>query len=369
MYAIGFQEIVDLNAMNVALDNSRTIQRQQFWQEKIAECLASTGINFQLISSRAMVGLLLCIYVQEKSVTSVRDVRGTSLGVGIMGMMGNKGGVCIRLSLYDSSLCFVCSHLAAHRENVTGRNNDFKNIYEKSLFTADGVFDDSDLNADLVMTKPKLGSSCHIGKDLSVSSHEFVFWLGDLNYRIDDDLSIDEIFDKISKGDFVFLREKDQLNLERKKGNVFQSFNEGELNFPPTYKYQPGTDDYEARPEKKKRAPAWCDRVLWRTSSDVSSEAVRLLSYRRSNLQPSDHKPVSALFDCDFRSIIFEKEDEAYHGLVNTYEFWRNDQTPSISVSQTTINVGKVRYEVHFNRKECEYSIIDESCRFQSRSR
>jgi phosphatidylinositol-bisphosphatase len=34
----------------------------------------------------------------------------------------------------------------------------------------------------------------------------------------------------------------DQLNLERKEGRAFVGFEEGVINFAPTYKYQPGTD-------------------------------------------------------------------------------------------------------------------------------
>jgi phosphatidylinositol-bisphosphatase len=44
---------------------------------------------------------------------------------------------------------------------------------------------------------------------------------------------------------------------------LFLDFEEGPLTFKPTYKYQPGTDLYEQRPDKKLRAPAWCDRILW----------------------------------------------------------------------------------------------------------
>lgn len=41
-------------------------------------------------------------------------------------MMGNKGGVGIRMRINDSTVCFVCSHLAAHREKVAERNADYR---------------------------------------------------------------------------------------------------------------------------------------------------------------------------------------------------------------------------------------------------
>ena len=49
-------------------------------------------------------------------------------------MIGNKGGASIRFRFYDSTMCFVCSHLAAHRGNVSGRNADFHNIVDKTVF-------------------------------------------------------------------------------------------------------------------------------------------------------------------------------------------------------------------------------------------
>lgn len=54
-----------------------------------------------------------------------------------MGVMGNKGAVLVRLSLYDSTLCFVCAHMAAKRANVQGRNSDFWSILAKTSFTGD----------------------------------------------------------------------------------------------------------------------------------------------------------------------------------------------------------------------------------------
>lgn len=37
-------------------------------------------------------------------------------------LQGNKGGVAVRLRLLDTTICFVCTHLAAHTEDVEGRN-------------------------------------------------------------------------------------------------------------------------------------------------------------------------------------------------------------------------------------------------------
>ena len=36
-----------------------------------------------------------------------------------------------------------------------------------------------------------------------------------------------------------------QLLQGQKQGKCFVNFHEGELKFPPTYKYKPGTNDYD----------------------------------------------------------------------------------------------------------------------------
>lgn len=51
--------------------------------------------------------------------------------------MGNKGAVVVHLSLYDSTLCFVCAHMAAKRANIQGRNSDFWSILAKTGFAGD----------------------------------------------------------------------------------------------------------------------------------------------------------------------------------------------------------------------------------------
>lgn len=57
------------------------------------------------------------------------------VGIGIMGHGGNKGAVAVRFRVHDTSFCFVCTHLAAHRNNVEGRNKDVEAILQKLHFS------------------------------------------------------------------------------------------------------------------------------------------------------------------------------------------------------------------------------------------
>jgi phosphatidylinositol-bisphosphatase len=354
LYAIGFQEAVDLTAVNVAME-TETKKRAVAWQEAIAECLNGRGVGYRLVATKYLVGLLLYCYVKESVADKVKDVRSASVGVGVMGMLGNKGGVSIRLTLFDSGLCFVCSHLAAHRENVAGRNADYKNILEKTVFIASSLSENAPpgQGADSLEVEKRQGSQKSKSfryktglselDEYSIFDNDVVFWVGDLNYRIDEAVSMDEVFTRIENDDLGILRDNDQLNMERARGNAFQEFSEGQLLFPPTYKYQPGFDTYDRRPEKKVRAPAWCDRILWRLAKG-GSESLAQLSYRRSELKPSDHKPVCSLFACNLRRIIADKERAVFEHLLRELDKWENDSIPKVDFSTKVVDFGVVHY-------------------------
>ena len=93
-----------------------------------------------------------------------------------------------------------------------------------------------------------------------MESHDYVFWCGDFNFRLDMDR--EEVKDNIQRQEWSLLLEKDQLSVERQKGNVFEGYEEGEINFGPTYKYDLFSEDYDT--SEKCRVPAWTDRVLWK---------------------------------------------------------------------------------------------------------
>lgn len=337
--AVGFQEIVDLNAINVAVDN-KTQQKSQFWAEKLQQTLnkfSDPNRSYYMVSQKALVGLLICVFVKQSHRLRVKDVTATSVGVGVMGIAGNKGGVSVRLQFYDTTLCFICSHLAAHRENVTGRNSDFANIYSKTIFDV-GEQAIRDLRRSGNLAEGVVGHG-----SVGVKSHDVVFWLGDLNYRIDESMPTEVVLKNSESGGIGELRSLDQLNIERSAGRVFQEFEEGVLNFPPTYKYQPGTDMYEQRPEKKLRAPAWCDRILWR--AQVPSH-VEQFTYNRS-IRPnvSDHKAVYSTLRVTVKDVVREKREAIYKELLSLLDRYDNQTQPSIGLDRVNLDFGLVRYE------------------------
>ena len=69
-----------------------------------------------------LVGIMLAVYALRKHKYHVRSVEASTHRTGMMGLMGNKGGVAVRLQFHHSTLCFVNSHLAAFQEQVERRN-------------------------------------------------------------------------------------------------------------------------------------------------------------------------------------------------------------------------------------------------------
>ncbi len=46
-------------------------------------------------------------------------------------MVGNKGAVSVGMKIFNSSICFVVSHLAAHQEYVAQRNSMVQDIINR----------------------------------------------------------------------------------------------------------------------------------------------------------------------------------------------------------------------------------------------
>lgn len=112
-----------------------------------------------------------------------------------------------------------------------------------------------------------------------------------MNYRID--LRRDAILAAVSAGELAYLHTHDQLlkAIKLHRGFRLRAFREAPLAFAPTYKYDRRSGTYDS--SEKRRAPAWCDRVLWRSRVE---DRVENVEYRRYEASVSDHRPISATF-------------------------------------------------------------------------
>jgi phosphatidylinositol-bisphosphatase len=284
------------------------------------------------------------VYAAKTLREHLRDVRVATVSTGVnlgVTMLGNKGGVGIWMRAYNTPLCFVCAHLSAGAKegDAAKRSEDYQEIFAKLSFpppqtaSSDGSFE----------------------KPANVADAFASVWVGDLNYRLNAtdeyvrnalvsstatndvdrgsfsdanaprtrpavDYSLNSPY-AVAKNDFFSrLLRADQLLIERAAGKAFGGWTEAPVAFPPTYKYRPGTHTYSGagdpeeggaddasepaasqKEERKKRTPAWCDRILWR------GRDIRQISYGRSELTRSDHKPVFGAFRVFARELSPEK--------------------------------------------------------------
>ncbi|KAJ7945382.1 type I inositol polyphosphate 5-phosphatase 5 [Quillaja saponaria] len=249
----------------------------------IAEISSSPSqMSYRLIASKQMVGIFLSIWTRKELVSHIGHLRVSSVGRGIMRCLGNKGCISISMTLHETSFCFVCSHLASGEKegDELKRNADVAEILKSTQF-------------------PKICKNSFRRVPERIADHDRILWLGDLNYRVA--LSYDETRDLLEENEWDTLLEKDQLNIEREAGRVFNGFNEGRIFFAPTYKYSHNSDSYAGetvKSKKKRRTPAWCDRILW------LGDGIEQLSYIRGESRFSDHRPVCSVFlvDVEVRS-------------------------------------------------------------------
>ncbi|KAK9664318.1 hypothetical protein RND81_14G033100 [Saponaria officinalis] len=237
--------------------------------------------RYCLIVSKQMVGIYLTVWVRKDLREHVRNVKVSCVGRGLMGYLGNKGSIAVSMLLHQTSFCFVCTHLTSGQKegDELRRNADVMEILKKTRF-------------------PRVTTMGDEKSPETIVEHDRVIWLGDLNYRLT--LPYRSVRALVEMQNWRALLEKDQLRSEQRRGHVFSGWNEGNIYFPPTYKYSHNSDRYagdDMHPKEKRRTPAWCDRILWHGSG------LHQLSYVRAESRFSDHRPVYSIFWAEVESI------------------------------------------------------------------
>ncbi|XP_033955472.1 inositol polyphosphate 5-phosphatase K isoform X2 [Pseudochaenichthys georgianus] len=286
IYVIGLQEV---NATPVRFISDLLVEDS--WSHVFMETLAPRG--FVKVTSVRMQGLLLLVFAKQMHLPFIRNIQTTYTRTGIFGYWGNKGGVSVRFSFYGHMVCFLNCHLAAHMNYALQRVDEIEHILEKQDF-------------DITDTP-------------HVRDHKVVFWFGDLNFRIADH-GLHFLRSSINSERLNLLWSKDQLTMMKKNEPFLQEFEEGPLNFKPTYKFNRNSDTYDT--SGKKRKPAWTDRILWRIKpktlpSEDDDDQASMSTVDETEEYPllviqdkytcdmsygvSDHKPVIATFSLELK--------------------------------------------------------------------
>lgn len=281
IFVIGFQEVVELNA-SMILKNDGSVG--QYWTKEVERTIkANTNDEYVLLRSEFMSSILLLLFVKSKHVPKITEVEGKSKKTGLVGMAGNKGTVAIRLNISSTTFCFVNSHLASGLNSIEDRNNDFISSWNGIRFS----------------------------RNRYIEHHDNIIWLGDLNYRIA--YPNESARSLINKNELSKLLEKDQLVYQMKRIKEFKIFKESEIEFPPTYKFDKYSDEYDT--SEKQRVPAWTDRILFKGKNlnSITYDYISMIKF-------SDHRPVYNIFNSEIKIIDEDIKDDISNNIKKNYK-------------------------------------------------
>lgn len=237
------------------------------WEVLIQQTL---GPSHVLVQSVLFGALHLAVFIRRDLLWYCSSVKNASFSTKPGSIARTKGGIGVCLTLFGSSFLFINSHLTAYEDKVAERNADFMKIISNLPLAADGEESEKDL----------------------CNRFDYVFWCGDLNYRID--MSRNVVENLLRKSDYMNLLLQDQLTKEILKGNIFQGFSEQPIGFSPTYKYDFFSDQYDT--SEKQRVPSWTDRILFKSANGSEGGLVGIGYSACSTLLDSDHRPVYGMF-------------------------------------------------------------------------
>lgn len=218
---VAFQEI-SMNLKSTVAGSSPVAFE---WENQLLNALSGSDIKYRLETPQALGGVFSAFIIKESLPFNIVVEKPTHIRLGVHGMTANKSALLFKVNVGNyATLNFVGCHLSAHQENIEQRNQ------------------------QLISLSKRVDSKS-----------DYLILIGDLNYRID--LTYEEAIDGIQKLDINKLIENDQLKKEMK--NRLSFYNEADIEFLPSYKFDPNSDIYDTSP--KHRVPSYTDRVLFHT--------------------------------------------------------------------------------------------------------
>lgn len=241
----------------------------EHWYFCVEDCLP----DHQVFCKRSMWQMNVIGLASRDVISNISGVESSKEETGVLHVIPNKGAVGLSFTIGDTSMCFVGAHLAANHDKMERRASDIGEIIWGIRLGVHGT--------------PLTNQFTH------------VIWAGDLNYRID--MEREECERLVQERQLATLLEHDQLRKAQREEHVLYMFEEGPIEFAPTYKHVAGeppdpTTGVRAFDQKKPRVPGWCDRILWRSFPGVDLQLVPGSYTSVPAVCSSDHSPVRCLF-------------------------------------------------------------------------
>ncbi|EAN99152.1 hypothetical protein, conserved [Trypanosoma cruzi] len=257
------------------------------WTEAIVDALNKISehrVWYKKVKSVQLVGLVLVVVARVEHINYVTNVRVSLTRTGAMrGVWGNKGSVGIRATIYGKRFLFIAAHFVAHKHNERTRTLNYHASLKDLMFEMPAGVDseldvletfstaarDSNMEDGIIEKRSRLTPffrnlrrtpSALLEKEV-LDKYDYVFFLGDLNSRLHG-LKGTDIRRLVRNKEYDRLICHDEIRQGMISGDTFDGFQEALIAFPPTYKLDRKTDLYDT--SRRKREPAWCDRILFR---------------------------------------------------------------------------------------------------------
>uniref|UniRef100_A0A8C5XTC3 Phosphatidylinositol polyphosphate 5-phosphatase type IV n=1 Tax=Microcebus murinus TaxID=30608 RepID=A0A8C5XTC3_MICMU len=249
------------------------------WETRLQETL---GPHYVLLSSAAHGVLYLSLFIRRDLIWFCSEVECSTVTTRIVSQIKTKGALGVSFTFFGTSFLFITSHFTSGDGKVAERLLDYTRTVQALA-----------LPRNVPDTNPYRSSAADV-----TTRFDEVFWFGDFNFRLSGGrAAVDALLQRGPEADVPALLQYDQLTREMKKGSVFKGFQEPDIHFLPSYKFDLGKDTYDST--SKQRTPSYTDRVLYRSRHKGDICPVKYASC--PGIKTSDHRPVYGLFQVKVR--------------------------------------------------------------------
>ena len=197
---------------------------RKMWEVGLQEVI---GLNHVLYHSAQHGSLHIAVFIKRDLIWFCSTPEDGAVSVRMYTPLRTKGAVAVSFTLFGTSLCFIGSHFQASEGNEKARTLDYKMVNESLKLP------------QAIVINPLQKSH----KEMS-NRFDCVFWAGDFNFRITKNR--ERVINMINAKQhhehphFENLLDNDELTLAMNNDEIFQSYQEGRVTFPPTYKFDRG---------------------------------------------------------------------------------------------------------------------------------